>query len=135
MLKKILLPALMIATLAGCSDNKAKEKALLDSVTNEHDKVMGYEAIMMKKKAQLKEVLTVNPGLKDSVAYFSKQLDSNDNVMMDWMNKFNPDFTNKSDDQIMGYLTQQKKQLFAIDSNFKKAIDQTSYFVIRGLKK
>jgi acetylornithine/succinyldiaminopimelate/putrescine aminotransferase len=134
MLKKLTLPALALAILAGCADKKHQEKVLLDSVTNEHEKVMNYEGAMEKQKSILKPMLT-DPALKDSAAYYSKLLDDNDNAMMDWMNKFNPDFSGKSHEQIIDYLNAQKKLVAVVDSDYRKALNASAAFIKSKTKK
>lgn len=133
MTKKILLPILVITALSGCSKNeKAQETALLDNVQSAHEQVMGDDDKNMKTRALLKQLLTGKPELKDSVNYFLKKLDDNDNVMMDWMNKFNPDFTGKSHEQIMAYLNDQKKQIRSIDSVMKSGNKAANGFILRN---
>jgi hypothetical protein len=131
MVKRILLPLLVITVFSACSNNKAQEQALLDSLEHTHDKVMGDDGMIMKAKANLKQLAVKVPALKDSVTYLTKKLDDNDNLMMDWMNKFNPDFTGKQHDQIMQYLRTQEKQVMGIDSQMKKAVATANDFYVK----
>jgi len=136
MIKKAILPLLIIAALSGCkNEEKAQENALLDSVTVAHDKVMSDDDATMKARAKLKLLLAKKPELKDSVNYYLKKLDDNDNLMMDWMNKFNPDFKGKSHEQIISYLNAQKKQVMEIDSQLREGSHMALMFYIRHITK
>ena len=133
MFKKILLPVFIIIAFSACSNHKAQETALLDSVKNLHDKFMNDEAQLLEKRSQLKMVAAQKPELKDSADFYTKLLDSNDNAMTDWMHKFNPDFTGKSHEQIMDYLTQQEQKVTGIDSNMNESVHQSVFFIIKSM--
>jgi hypothetical protein len=135
MIKKILLPVLVISLFSACGDEKAHEKALLDSVITAHDKVMGEDGITIKVRAKLNALAVRKPELKDSANFYIKQLDDNDNKMMDWMNKFNPDMSGKSHEQIMTYLSVQKKEVLSVDSQIKLGEQQAVNFYVRNNKK
>jgi hypothetical protein len=135
MFKKILLPVFVMLVFSACSNNKAQENALLDSVKNLHDKVMDDDAQLMEKRSQLKMVATQKPELKDSVYYYTKLPDSNDNAMTDWMHKFNPDLTGKSHKEIIDYLTQQEQKITGIDSGMNESVHQSVFFIIKSMSK
>jgi hypothetical protein len=137
MLKKIILIAVTGLILVGCSDNKAQEKALLDEVIKVHDKVMVDDGLVMKNKMQLKGIAASNttPGVKDSVALYSKLLDDADDSMMTWMNKFNPDFTGKSHSDVMDYLNKQKAQIGKINSQLDSAIAVSNNYITKNKAK
>ena len=133
MTKRILFVFLAVAILSGCGNNeKNQEKALLDSVIKAHDKVMGDDDANMMMRSRLKRLVGSKPEFTDSVNYFLKKLDKNDTVMMDWMNKFNPDLTGKSHQQIMDYLESEKKKVAGIDSLMKKEADTIKNFYIKS---
>jgi len=133
MIKKVLFTLLTVAILSGCSNSeKAQENALLDSVKSVHDRVMTDDDVNMRVRTKLKQLLVRKPELKDSVNFFLKKLDDNDNVMMDWMNKFNPDFTGKSHDQIITYLNTQKKLVIGVDSLMKSGTRAAINFMLRS---
>ncbi|MGN6180682.1 MAG: hypothetical protein ACTHNW_15975 [Mucilaginibacter sp.] len=136
MTKKILFTLFTFAVLSGCSNSeKAQENALLDSVKSVHDKVMADDDQNMRVRTKLKQLLAIKPELKDSVDFFLKKLDDNDNVMMDWMNKFNPDFTGKSHEQIISYLNTQKKQIVGVDSLMKSGTRAAVDFILKSKQK
>jgi hypothetical protein len=117
-------------TLLGCTDKKAREKALLDEVINVHDKVMGADEQLMKNKMQLDTLIQHgDAGIKDSAAYYSKLLTTADDAMSNWMHKFNPEQTGKSHDEIMAYLDAQKTQVMAVDSQLTKAVTESTKYL------
>jgi hypothetical protein len=130
--KKIFLLALLVVTLNACTDNKAEEKALLNDVIKIHDKVMMADEALMKNKMQLDTISKqVSPIANDNatIKSLSKKLVDADTAMENWMHKFDPDFTGKSHDDIMNYLNQQKKQIVAIDSQIKVAVNESDNYL------
>jgi len=134
MFKKILLISTLALIISSCSDDKAKEKALLNEVIKIHDKVMVDDGIVMQNKTKLKALTTNNPapGIKDSVELYSKLLDNADDSMMTWMNKFNPDFTGKSHGEVMDYLTKQKAQIIKINTKLDSAIAASNTYISKN---
>lgn len=131
-MKKIFLLALLVVTLNACTDNKAEEKALLNDVIKIHDKVMMADEALMKNKMQLDTISKqVSPIANDNatIKSLSKKLVDADTAMENWMHKFDPDFTGKSHDDIMNYLNQQKKQIVAIDSQIKVAVNESDNYL------
>lgn len=125
----------MLATIAlfSCNDNRKQEKALLTDVIKTHDKLMNDDGLIMKNKMKLKAlaIKDTSPVVKDSVAAYTKLLDDADDIMMGWMNKFNPDFTGKSHEEIMTYLGQQKAQILKIDGQLKSAVKASDTYLIK----
>jgi dsDNA-binding SOS-regulon protein len=137
MTRKIFIPILACIALFGCNDNKKQEQTLLNDVINTHDKLMTDDGIIMKNKMQLKSIATSNTavGVKDSAAAYSKALDDADDSMMNWMNKFNPEFTGKSHEEIIDYLTTQKQQILKIDSQINVAIKTSNKYISQNKTK
>jgi len=135
MFKKIFLIAIAAFMLAGCNNNKDQEKALLNEVIKYHDKLMDDDGIIVNSRKQLKIFAATtpppSPGVKDSLVMYGKQLDTADDAMMAWMNKFNPDFTGKTHDEIMAYLTTQKVQITKIDSQLSSAISASDKYILK----
>jgi hypothetical protein len=128
---KRILTFLAFAVLAtSCSDDKAQEKSLLDSITKAHEKVMADDNLIMKNIMALKPY-ALAPATKDSVAIYSKNLSNADDVMMDWMNKFNPDFAGKSHEETMAYLTSQKAQILKVDSLINNAVAVSNKYLTK----
>lgn len=137
MLKKTLLIAAVALIISSCSNDKAQEKTLLNEVIKIHDKVMVDDGIVMQNKTKLKALATSNPapGVKDSVEMYSKLLDNADDNMMNWMNKFNPDFTGKSHDEVIDYLTKQKAQIVKINALLDTAIAASNTYILKNTAK
>jgi GTPase involved in cell partitioning and DNA repair len=137
MTKKILLIALLSLALFACNDDKKQEKALLNEVIKVHDKVMTDDGVVMKNKMKLDAIASLDktPATKDSVAVYKKLLSNADDTMMDWMNKFNADYTGKSHTEIMDYLNAQKQQVLKIQAQLDTAIAQSNRYLIKNKQK
>jgi len=127
MMKKIFSALFVSLVLFSCNNDKKQETALLNEVIKTHDKLMADDEHIMKNKMLLKSYTDA----KDSVAAYNKLLDSADNAMMDWMHKFSPDFTGKSHEQIMSYLTTQKAQIIKLDSLINSAVASSNTFLTK----
>jgi hypothetical protein len=130
MIKKITIALFAGFALFGCNNDKKDETALLNDVIKTHDKLMTDDGLIMKNKMQLDS----NNSPKDSVATYKKLLDSADNSMMNWMHKFNPDFTGKKHTEIMTYLITQKAQILKLDSQINSAIKVSGDYILRAKK-
>jgi len=130
-MKRILVFIALAVIASSCSDDKAQEKLLLDSVIKAHDKVMADDNVIMNNKMKLKSIATTAtlPAAKDSVAAYNNLLVKADDAMMVWMNKFNPDFTGKSHQQIMDYLHQQQAQITKVKAQLDSVITVSNKFI------
>ena len=117
--------------LFGCNNDKKQETALLNDVIKTHDKLMADDDAIMKNKMELKSLAKSNTTIKDSVAVYSKSLDDADNAMMSWMNKFSPDFTGNTHEQIMAYLNTQKTQILKLDTQINNAIATSNTYILK----
>jgi len=121
----------------GCSDktasDKAQEKALLDEVIKAHNKMMATDDQLMKNKMQLDTISAHNPPqvVKDSAQFYIKKLNDADAGMDNWMHKFDPEFKGKGHEDIMTYLSDQKKQVAAIDSQINLAIASSGKYLTK----
>ena len=133
-MKKFIGIALSFTILLGCADNKKQEKLLLDSVIAVHDKVMASDEHLMKNKMMLdsviKNILTIN----DSAKACLKLVDDADGAMSDWMHKFDVENKGKSHQEIIDYLSDQKKKISAIDSQIDTAISQSDKYLNQDKK-
>jgi hypothetical protein len=133
-MKRILICVALAVLAAGCSDDKKQEKLLLDTVIKIHDKLMADDGVIMKNKMALKPY-ALAPATKDSVAIYTKTLSDADDAMMGWMNKFSPDFTEKSHEQIMVYLHVQKAQILKLDSQINNAVAASNQYLTKIITK
>jgi hypothetical protein len=135
-MKKILIAIIAGFALTGCTDKKAKKKAILDSVLAVHDKVMGAEGQLMKNKMQLDTLIKQNnlPS-KDSAYMLRAKLTVADSAMDNWMHNFDYEQKGKSDDEIIVYMNAQKKQIIAIDSQLNTAVSESNKYLVKTKKK
>jgi hypothetical protein len=133
-MKKYIGIVLSLATLLGCADNKKQEKLLLDSVIAVHDKVMTNDEHLMKNKMLLDSIVKNVPAVKDSASVYLKLVDDADSAMSDWMHKFDVENKGKSHQQIIDYLTEQKKKISAIDVQINEAINESEKYLNQNKK-
>ncbi len=129
MMRKTIVTLFAGFVLFGCNNDKKQETALLNDVIKTHDKLMADDDAIMKNKMALKSLAKSDATIKDSVAVYSKTLDDADNAMMAWMNKFSPDFTGKTHEQVMAYLNSQKTQILKLDTQINDAIATSNKYI------
>lgn len=135
MMKKTIVILFAGIVLFGCNDDKKQETTLLNDVIKTHDKLMADDDAIMKNKMELKSLTKSDATIKDSVTVYSKTLDDADNAMMAWMNKFSPDFTGKTHQQIMAYLNSQKTQILKLDTQINKAVATSNTYILKVKRK
>ncbi len=135
MIRKTIVILFAGVVLFGCNDDKKQETTLLNDVIKTHEKLMADDGAIMKNKMELKGLAKSDTTIKDSVAVYSKILDNADNAMMAWMNKFSPDFTGKTHEEIMTYLNSQKTQILKLDTQINKAIATSNTYILKVKKK
>jgi hypothetical protein len=130
-MKRTIIIALTALVFSACADKKAQEKAVLDSVMQIHDKVMGADEQLMKNKMLLDSAGKINSAkdVKDSVFMYLSKINVTDNVMGEWMHKFDPDHAGKSHEETMVYLEDQKKQIMAIDSQLNSVVKSSGKYL------
>ncbi|BAU54684.1 hypothetical protein [Mucilaginibacter gotjawali] len=123
-MKKIILPIIAAFIISGCADNKAQEKAALDSVLAIHEKVMGSDESLLKNKTLLDSLLKKDTTalLKDSVTRHLSEVINADSAMDNWMHNFDADLTGKLPVERMIYLRSQKKMITKVDSQINAAL-------------
>ena len=123
-MKKMILPIIAAFVISGCADNKAQEKAALDSVLAIHEKVMGSDESLLKNKTILDSLLKKDTTaiLKDSVTRHLSEVINADSAMDNWMHNFDADMTGKLPVERMIYLRSQKKQITKVDSQINAAL-------------
>jgi GH25 family lysozyme M1 (1,4-beta-N-acetylmuramidase) len=130
-MKRIIAALFLSFIIISCTDTKKQEKDLFEEVIKVHDRVMGKEQLIMTNKMQLDTLIKQNktPEITAGATQHSKALEVADTDMENWMHNFDAENKGKSHDQIMSYLTDQKKKIDAIDSNFNVTIAAASKFV------
>jgi hypothetical protein len=136
-MKKYILAILTVAALSGCGDAKKQEKLLLDSVIAVHDKVMSNDEHLMKNKMILDSLIKNDPTRinVDSAKVYLKLVDDADDAMSDWMHKFDAENKGKSHQEIIDYLTDQKKKITVIESQIAIAVNSSNKYLTTATKK
>ncbi|MGN8069932.1 hypothetical protein [Mucilaginibacter sp. SG564] len=136
-MKKFSLITLTALALWGCGDGKKQEKLLLDSVIATHDKVMASDEQLMKNKMILDSIIKNAPTTVniDSAKAYLKLVDDADDAMSDWMHKFDAENKGKSHQEIIDYLTDQKKKITIIDSQINMAVTSSNKYLNTTTKK
>jgi len=92
---------------------------------------MGTSDMVMKNKSRLDSLakFSTDTTKRTEATSLSKELNTADSAMEDWMHKFNPDYTGKSHDQIMEYLQSQQTELLKVDSMISAAVKQSNQYL------
>jgi hypothetical protein len=137
-MKKLLIATFIGLALSSCSDNKKQEKDLLDKLLKVHDNVMGNDDALMKNKMQLDSLLKLpakDTAEKTNMKALALKLQAAEEGMEIWMQKFEPDVTGKSHDEVMKYYTQQKKAILSVDSLMNVAVAESNKYLSNRSKK
>jgi len=130
-MKKIIAAMFLSFIIFSCSDTKKQEKDLFNEVIKVHDRVMSKDQLIMINKMQLDTLIKQNitPEITAEATQHSKALETADTNMENWMHDFDAENKGKSHEEIMTYLTDQKKKIDAIDSNFNVTVAAASKFI------
>ena len=131
-MKRSVLALFTAVFFFSCADNTKQEKNLLNDILKVHDKVMNKDEIMMKNKSKLDSLLKMkakDTAENKNIRGIDLRLTAAGEAMENWMNKFQPDMTGKSHDEVMKYYTDQKKQVMSIDSQVNVAIDESNKYL------
>jgi thioester reductase-like protein len=130
-MKKIIAAALLSIALFSCTDTKKQEKDLLNDVIKTHDRVMSKDELIMINKMQLDTLLkeTKDTAFKAAAIKLATELETADAKMENWMHNFDAENKNKSHEEIMTYLTDQKKQIESIDKQLSTAITSSNNLI------
>jgi hypothetical protein len=130
-MKKLIAATLLSIAIFSCTDTKKQEKDLLNDVIKTHDRVMSKDELIMINKMQLDTLVkeTKDTAFKAEATKLATELEAADAKMEDWMHNFDAENKNKSHQEIMAYLTDQKKQIEGIDKQLNTAIISSSNFI------
>lgn len=130
-MKKLIIAAFTLFALSACNNGKNQEKALQDEVIKIHDKVMGADNRLMENKMKIDTLITTttDTAQKTQLVRLNAELMVAEQAMENWMQKFDPEQANKSSDEKVAYLTDQKKQIITIDSLMNAAIEKSTQYL------
>ncbi len=137
-MKKLFYTIILLSiVLSSCSDTKKQEKALQKEVLDFHEKVMADDEKAMVSKLKLDTVIMQNKLAKADTAEahkLSAALVAADDAMGSWMQKFEPDYSGKSHDDVMKYLTDQQAKVKSVDSILIVATKEATTY-LQNIKK
>jgi hypothetical protein len=130
-MKKLIAATLLSIALFSCTDTKKQETNLLNDVIKTHDRVMSKDELIMINKMQLDTLVkeTKDTAFKAAATKLITELEVADTKMEDWMHNFDAENKNKSHEEIMAYLTDQKKQIESIDKQLSTALTSSSNLI------
>ncbi|MCJ8209537.1 hypothetical protein MUY27_07440 [Mucilaginibacter sp. RS28] len=117
-MKKSALALLLAITASACNNDKQEEKKVLDDILAKHETVMEADGKAVDHKMILDSLLKNNliTAGKDSATALSKDLQTTDERMSNWMQKFNMEYKGKDHADVMKYYNGQRTEINAIDS-------------------
>lgn len=131
-MKKSSVVLLASLVFVACSDDKKQEKELLNNILKVHDKLMGKDEALMKNKMTLDSLLKLpakDTAEKTNMKAIELKLTAAEEAMETWMQKFEPDVTNKSHDDVVKYYNEQKKGIMMVDSLMNAAVTESTKYL------
>ena len=131
-MKKSSVVLLASLVFVACSDDKKQEKKLLNNILKVHDKLMGKDEALMKNKMTLDSLLKLpakDTAEKTNMKAIELKLTAAEEAMETWMQKFEPDVTNKSHDDVVKYYNEQKKGIMRVDSLMNAAVTESTKYL------
>jgi len=138
--------ALITAACMQQNKDTTDYKAVRDEVMQFHDVVMGDHSALVNNQMKLDTLLKNLSGLKtkfpdidtlkekQAIATMIKDLSSAEDQMNDWMHKFEPDVTGKSNEVAVQYFKDERKKIERIDSLYKQEIKLSDDYLIKFKK-
>lgn len=136
-MKRIIFIAFIALTAAACTQQNngtTDYKAVRDEVMKFHDVVMGDHSALVNNQMKLDTLMKDLKGLKtkfpeidtikekQAMLILVNDLSKAEDLMNDWMHKFEPDVTGKSNEVAVQYFKEEKKKIEVIDSLYKQEI-------------
>lgn len=134
----------MAIVAIACNQQQKQEKdykAVRDEVMQFHDLVMADHGVIVKNQMKLDSLLKDLKGLKakfpeidtvkekESMTAMTRDLSKAEDHMNDWMHRFEPDITGKSNEVAVQYFKDEKAKISAIDSLYKKEISLSNVYL------
>ena len=132
----------MAIVAIACNQKQEKDyKAVRDEVMQFHDLVMADHGIIVKHQMKLDSLMKNLKGLKakfpeidtvkekEKMTELTTDLSKAEDDMNDWMHRFEPDITGKSNEVAIQYFKDEKAKIAAIDSLYKKEISLSNIYL------
>lgn len=137
---------LLLAIVAMACTQTGDYKKERDEVMKFHDLVMGDQSVIVNNQMKLDTLLKDLKGLKTrfpeidtlkekaTIQTLLKDLTTAEDGMNDWMHKFEPDVTGKSNEESVKYFIAEKAKIKAVDSLYKKEIKSSDAYLSKFKK-
>lgn len=142
---KIIIGTIFVAIVAVACNQQQKQskdyKAVRDEVMQFHDLVMAGHGVIVNNQMKLDSLLKDLKGLKakfprvdtvkekEKLAALIRDLSTAEDRMNDWMHRFEPDVTGKSNEVAIQYFKNEKAKIAAIDSLYKREINLSNVYL------
>lgn len=139
-MKKLVGAMLLAITAVACTqpvDYKKERDAVMkfhDVVMGDHSMIVNYQMKLDTIQQNMAALKTKHPEIdtlkeKETITALLKDLAAAEDSMNDWMHKFEPDITGKSNEEAIQYFQKEKAKIVAVDSLYKKEIKSSEdYF-------
>ncbi|WP_316841901.1 hypothetical protein [Pedobacter gandavensis] len=143
---KKLVGAMLLAVTAMACTQAGSYKKERDEVMKFHDVVMGdhstivnYQMKLDTLQQQMAALKTRFPEIdtlkeKENIQTLLKSLTKAEDSMNDWMHKFEPDISGKSNEEAIKYFQDEKAKIVAVDSLYKKEIKSSADYFLKFKK-
>lgn len=137
---------LAIAVFAIACTQTVNYKTERDEVMKFHDIVMEDHGILVDNQMKLDSMLKNLPALKQKFLAIDtakekvvmtialESLKSAENLMNDWMHRFEPDITGKSNEEAVTYFKAERQKIAKIDSLYKGQIKASNLYLSKFRK-
>ena len=139
-MKKLIGILLVTIAVSACKQN-VDYKMVRDEVMKFHDVVMADQGIVVSNQMKLDTLLKDLKGLKakfpdvdtlkekEEISALIADLTKAEDSMNDWMHKFEPDVTGKSNEAAVQYFKDEMVKIAAVDSLYKKEIKASAAYL------
>jgi hypothetical protein len=146
LLMKRILISLALAAVAGACTPTVDYKTERDEVMKFHDVVMEDHSKLVDNQMKLDTLLKSLPALKQKfpatdtliekarMKEILERLDKAEDLMNDWMHKFEPDVTGKSDAEAILYFKAELIKIGRVDSVYKSEIKSSDTYLSKFKK-
>lgn len=140
MMKRFIFLFAMASVAMSCTQ-KVDYKTERDEVMKFHDVVMEDHGILVDNQMKLDSMLKNLPALKQKFPAIDtakekvvmtialESLKSAESLMNDWMHKFEPDITGKSNEEAVTYFKAERQKIARIDSLYKGQIKASNLYL------
>lgn len=144
-MKNTIILCFLILGLQACK-NEADYKSVRKEVLDAHDSVMMDGEIAIKNKMRLDtisasmdslskaKIVADTVGEKQAITKLQVKLNTADEMMNDWMHKFNAELDGKSNEEAITYFNAEKVKVNILDSLYKEAIKESDAYLLKFKK-